>query len=174
MPLLTFKALTFDVVGTLIDFERGMLDYLRLVAPNAPVRDEEFLIAYRAERAVDDSIFYPDDLERVWRKLAPKFGLPDTDKAAIGFRQSVAGRLPIRSSAQRRRGIRGRHDNTRAASAISSARPDAFDWTVTSDDTGTELDPKYFEWFRSREVGIGQAEPASPRPHTTSASRSDG
>src|SRR5678816_1489109 len=90
MPLLTFKALTFDVVGTLIDFERGMLDYLRLVAPNAPLSDDDFLTAYRAERAVDDSIFYPDDLERVWRKLAPKLALPDTDRAAIGFRQSVA------------------------------------------------------------------------------------
>jgi len=29
MPLQDFKVLTFDVVGTLIDFERGMLDYLR-------------------------------------------------------------------------------------------------------------------------------------------------
>ena len=29
MTLLRFKALTFDVVGTLIDFEGGMIDYIR-------------------------------------------------------------------------------------------------------------------------------------------------
>ena len=31
MALRNFKVLTFDVVGTLIDFERGMLTYLRKV-----------------------------------------------------------------------------------------------------------------------------------------------
>ncbi|HSV81326.1 MAG TPA: hypothetical protein VLK85_19190 [Ramlibacter sp.] len=32
-----------DIVGTLIDFEKGMLDYLHLAAPQAKVTDDEFL-----------------------------------------------------------------------------------------------------------------------------------
>ena len=35
MALRNFKVLTFDVVGTLIDFERGMLTYLRTVSSPA-------------------------------------------------------------------------------------------------------------------------------------------
>jgi putative hydrolase of the HAD superfamily len=36
-----FKVLSFDVVGTLIDFERGMLDYLHAVAPAAAAGDSD-------------------------------------------------------------------------------------------------------------------------------------
>ena len=51
MSLQDFKVLTFDVVGTLIDFEGGMLAYLRSAAPEARVTDEDFLAAYRYARA---------------------------------------------------------------------------------------------------------------------------
>lgn len=39
--------LSFDVVGTLIDFEMGMLSYLRQACPSAmdPVDDDTFLAA---------------------------------------------------------------------------------------------------------------------------------
>jgi putative hydrolase of the HAD superfamily len=168
MALRDFKVLTFDVVGTLIDFERGMLDYLRLVAPNAPLSDDDFLTAYRAERAADDSIFYPDDLERVWRKLAPKLGLPATDKAAIGFRQSVAQWPAFPDSVEALRRLKKHFKlvattNTQrwAVGNFERTLEMPFDWSVTSDDTGTEKpDPKYFEWFRAMlaKHGISQAE----------------
>src|SRR4029453_12793460 len=58
-----FKVLTFDVVGTLIDFERGMLDYLRAVAPTQAVSDEDFLPAYRRVRKSPEATWYPDDFE---------------------------------------------------------------------------------------------------------------
>jgi FMN phosphatase YigB (HAD superfamily) len=35
MPFRQFKALTFDVVGTLIDFERGIINHVRAVAGDA-------------------------------------------------------------------------------------------------------------------------------------------
>ena len=53
MSLQQFKVLTFDVVGTLIDFERGMLDYLRAVAPQSSVSDDDFLAVYRKARSAD-------------------------------------------------------------------------------------------------------------------------
>ena len=89
MALQHFKVLTFDVVGTLIDFERGMLDYLRSVAPKQALSDEDFLAAYRRARKSPDAIGYPDDLERCWHAVAPALGLPDMPAIARGLRDSV-------------------------------------------------------------------------------------
>ena len=50
-PLAAFKVMTFDVVGTLIDFEGGMLAYLRKSgAAPSDVSDEAILDAYRTGR----------------------------------------------------------------------------------------------------------------------------
>lgn len=51
MSLQDFKVLTFDVVSTLIDFERGMLDYLHRAVPDAAVSDHDFLALYRKDLA---------------------------------------------------------------------------------------------------------------------------
>ena len=90
MSLSNFKVLTFDVVGTLIDFERGMLDYLRRAVPDATVSDDDFLAAYRNARASANCGAFPDDLERVWNEVAVAVGLPDTPELARGLRDSVA------------------------------------------------------------------------------------
>ena len=103
MSLLRFKALTFDVVGTLIDFERGVLDYLHRVAPAANVGDDEFLAAYREARASPLALYYPDDLAGVWMDLARKFDLPR--EAAAGFRASIT-QWPAYSDAVERGGRR--------------------------------------------------------------------
>lgn len=77
MSLQHFKVLTFDVVGTLIDFEQGMLNYLHAAVPGIQVSDDDFLSAYRKARKSDDVTWYPDDLVRVWHVIAPPLGLPD-------------------------------------------------------------------------------------------------
>ena len=82
--------MTFDVVGTLIDFEGGMLAYLRRAAPDADVSDDAFLGAYREARKHAGSHWYPDDLERCWHVVAAQVGLPDSDALARGLRDSVA------------------------------------------------------------------------------------
>ncbi len=96
------NVLTFDVVGTLIDFEGGMIDYLREVgrAALAAVDDDALLEAYRGARANRPEIRaagdrgaplrYPDDLERVYAEIAPRFGLPEGERYARGFRDSIA------------------------------------------------------------------------------------
>ena len=89
MSLKRFKVMSFDVVGTLIDFERGMLNYLRRSVPGATVEDEAFLEAYRHSRGSAASGWYPDDLVRVWSDVAKAVGLPDTPALAQGFRDSV-------------------------------------------------------------------------------------
>ncbi len=68
-PLNAYKCLTFDVVGTLIDFESGLMDSLSAIAAEHGTRlaREDVLKAYRAERYRPDVQRFPDDLERsIW------------------------------------------------------------------------------------------------------------
>jgi len=73
-----FKVLTFDVVGTLIDFERGIIDYIRASSGKTPAElgDEAILEAYRRSRSAPASGWYPDDLVRVYQDMARELGLP--------------------------------------------------------------------------------------------------
>jgi len=166
MSLLRFKVLTFDVVGTLIDFERGMFDYLQAVAPEANVGNGDFMAAYREARASPLALFYPDDLERVWTDLAQQFGLPR--QAAAGFRASVARwpAYPDAVAALKRlkkyfRLVAATNAQRWAMDSFEPVLEMPFDCTVTCDDTGFEKpDPRYFVWLKdmlSRQ-GIRQAE----------------
>jgi putative hydrolase of the HAD superfamily len=158
MRLQDFKVLTFDVVGTLIDFERGMLDALRAAAPAATVDDEEFLAAYRATRGADKTGWYPDDLVRVWHVLAARFALPDAPGVAEGFRDSVERWPAFPDSVAALARLR-RHYTLVAMTnaqrwaldhfARTLGRP--FDDTVSCDDALCEKpDPQYFAFARGR------------------------
>ena len=86
MSFTSFKVLTFDVVGTLIDFERGIIDYIRRLSGKAPAElgDEAILEAYRRSRSAPGSGWYPDDLVRVYRDMADALGLPRDGVLARG------------------------------------------------------------------------------------------
>ena len=86
----TPAVLTFDVVGTLIDFESGMIGYIRKVGgpAAAALDDDTILAAYRKSRASKNSIRFPDDLVRVCGEIAPQLGLPQDKVIAEGFRNS--------------------------------------------------------------------------------------
>ena len=93
MSLRQFKVLTFDVVGTLIDFEGGMIAYIRKTSGLAPERlaDDCILESYRRVRAGSDRMRYPDTLVPVYRAMADELGLPTTAGLAEGFRDSIEG-----------------------------------------------------------------------------------
>ena len=77
-----FKYMSFDVVGTLIDFEGGLTSCLSEIAAEAGVTidGEEALRLYRSARYAKDADLFPDDLVRVYLAIAPALGLP-VDKA---------------------------------------------------------------------------------------------
>ncbi len=89
-PITSFKVMTFDVVGTLIDFETGMLDYLRKsgAAPDS-ISDQMILDVYRNARGAEKTELYPDDLERCYGDLVRHAGLNDGAVFARGFRDSA-------------------------------------------------------------------------------------
>lgn len=158
MALQDFKVLTFDVVGTLIDFERGMLDYLRQVAPGAALSDEDFLAAYRQERKSPDVIGYPDDLVRVWHAIAPALGLPDTPAVAAGFRDSVRHWPAFPDSVAALQRLRRRFRLVTMTNAqrwalahFSATLQRPFDLELACDDALCEKpDPQYFAYARGR------------------------
>jgi len=157
-----FKVLTFDVVGTLIDFERGMLDFLHSVAPATAVSDEDFLAAYRMARKSADVTWYPDDLVRCWNALAPSLGLPESPAIARGFRDSVRDwpAFPDSVEALERLSRRFRLVTMTNAQAWALAhfsktlnRP--FDLELSCDDALCEKpDPRYFAYARGRIQGL--------------------
>lgn len=85
------KVLTFDVVGTLIDFEKGMLDYLRgACGAAAAAHDDDTILAhYRRTRGNAKPKRFPDDLERVYHEISGPLGLPQDEAIARGFTQSI-------------------------------------------------------------------------------------
>ena len=158
MSLKDFKVLSFDVVGTLIDFEQGFLNYLHQVAPGTQTDDEDFLVAYRNSRASDQSIWYPDDLERVWLDIAPQLGLPCSPALAMGFRDSVQYWPAFSDSVEALKRL-SKHfklvamTNTQrwAYAHFDQTLGSPFDDTVTCDDALCEKpDEKFFAFTRGR------------------------
>ena len=89
-PFAAFKVITFDVVGTLIDFETGMLDYLRKSgAADASISDGMILDVYRVARGAEKTEKFPDDLERCYGELVHHAGLKPGVAFAQGFRDSA-------------------------------------------------------------------------------------
>ncbi len=89
-PFAAFRVMTFDVVGTLIDFEGGMITYLRQSgAAPSDVSDAVLLDAYRASRTAGKTLKYPDDLERAYFDLVRDVRLKDSASLARGFRDSA-------------------------------------------------------------------------------------
>jgi putative hydrolase of the HAD superfamily len=161
MSLQQFKVLTFDVVGTLIDFERGMLDYLRSAVPQSDVSDDAFLAAYRQARKRPGTLAYPDDLEPVWHLIAPQLGLPDTPELARGFRDSVSAWPAFPDSIAALQRLKKRFKlvtmtNAQAWALSHFARTlgHPFDLELSADDALCEKpDPRYFAYARGRFEG---------------------
>ncbi len=150
-----FKYMTFDVVGTLIDFEAGLKDCLSEIAAEAGIAidGEEALGLYRAARYSKDADLFPDDLVRVYLEIAPKLGLPTERKHGQRFRDSAKNWKGFADSAE----ALARLAKGYRLIAMTNARRWAFNFfakelgnpfyaAFTADDTGTEKpDPVFFE-----------------------------
>ncbi|WP_028219672.1 HAD-IA family hydrolase [Paraburkholderia oxyphila] len=161
MSLKDFKVLTFDVVGTLIDFEKGMLNYLHAVASDVRISDEDFLAAYRQARKSEDTTWYPDDLVRCWHAIAPGLRLPDSDTIAEGFRDSVAQWPAFPDSIEALKRLRKHFKLVTMTNAQSWALKHfattlehPFDMELSCDDAMCEKpDARYFAYARGRFEG---------------------
>ena len=154
-PLTEFKYLTFDVVGTLIDFEGAIKAGLAEIAARSgiPVDGEAALVVYRDARYEPGAQRFPDDLGRCYSRVAAAFGLPDTEEFRQLMIDTVGEAKPFPDSAAAMARLKTHYKLI----AMTNARRWAFEkyaeklgqpfWAgFTTDDTGTEKpDPAYFE-----------------------------
>ena len=92
MKLRDFKVLTFDVYGTLIDWESGIWDALQpLLMANGrnDITRSKALAAFADAESAQESetpgLLYPELLERVHRAMAGRFGLETSAEPDAAF-----------------------------------------------------------------------------------------
>ncbi|BCM87195.1 2-haloalkanoic acid dehalogenase [Methylobacterium indicum] len=160
----TFKVLTFDVVGTLIDFEKGILDHLRAVSgrSQAELSDATIFASYLKGRELNyerSSEVFAD----VYRHVARDLGFPNTDADADAFQLSVLRWPAFADSVAALKRLRKHYRlvamtnaDRSAFSFYSHTLGSPFHDGVTYDDTGVaKPNPQFFAFNRGRQSALG-------------------
>ncbi|XRG83855.1 HAD-IA family hydrolase [Salinisphaera sp. SPP-AMP-43] len=159
-----FRVLTFDVVGTLIDFERGVLDSVRRLGGDAAAQlsDDEIFGPYKAGRSANPGRS-SQAMANVYRHLASELGLPADDARAEAFQLDVINWPEFEDSVEAMQRL-GRHfqlvamtnaDRT-AYTAYAQRLGWPFDDSVTFDETDiAKPDPQFFAYNRGRQYARG-------------------
>jgi len=161
MSAATPRFLTFDVVGTLIDFETGILEWYRpwLRRHWEKFDDEAVLAAFaraedRLQRAHPEMPF-TSMLARIHAELATEWGLETDDAEALDFRDSirdwpafadaVAG---LRSLAQRFTLVAATNADAWAFARMNETLGEPFSDAVTCDQIGVNKpDPRVWSFL---------------------------
>ncbi|WP_199430558.1 HAD-IA family hydrolase [Qaidamihabitans albus] len=163
MRLADHRVLTFDVVGTLIDFETGILDCLRPLAGTAD--DETVLDAFgRAEgeqQRRTPELPFTRMLEPVYERMAAELGLPPGRGAEL--RASIPRWPAFPDAADALRRLRGRfrlvaltNADDRATAEMSATLGEPFHDAVTAEAAGvSKPDPRVFAYCLGRQSAYG-------------------
>ena len=165
MALRDFKIFTFDVMGTLIDFEAGVVSYVRSVAERNGVRvDEEAILqsfgnAEAAEHERTPGAPFINMLAPIYRSIAAEFGLPASEADAEGLRLSIPQWPAFPDSVESLKRLRQRFrlvavTNSDNWALLHFARTlgEPFDDAVTAEDVGAcKPDPQVFAYVRGRQ-----------------------
>ena len=164
MALSDFKVLTFDVVGTLIDFETGVLTAVRKVGGEA------------AARLSDDAIFAPyldgraqhygrssEEMKLVYVHLAKELGLPADEASSDAFQHLMFRHPAFPDSVAALKRLRKHY---RLVAMTNADRPtftfysqtlgNPFHDSVTADEAiHPKPDPLFFAFNRGRQSAHG-------------------
>lgn len=160
----SFKVLTFDVVGTLIDFEKGILDQMRVASGRSPeeLSDSRIFASYLRGRELHygrSSEVFAD----VYRHVAQEFGFPNSDADADAFQLSVLRWPAFADSAAALARLRRHYRLVAMTNADRSAFSfyantlgNPFHDSVTYDEAGVaKPDPQFFAFNRGRQSAFG-------------------
>jgi putative hydrolase of the HAD superfamily len=159
-----FNTLTFDLVGTLIDFETGILDWFRPMLGRHGVSktDEEILTAFAAvedkyQRETPEKPF-TEMLPLISRDMASGWGFGFRDEDAEGFRDSIRSWPPFPDTVEaleelgtRYRLVAVTNADAWALEHMSANMGDPFQEMVTCDEVGVNKpSPRVFEYVRDK------------------------
>jgi putative hydrolase of the HAD superfamily len=164
MSLHNFKLLTFDVVGTLINFEKGVLDAFRSLSGKSTgeVSDDTIFTSYKAGR--DKHYLRSSEVMRdVYRHVAQELGFPNQAQHAEAFQAAVLRWPAFSDSVEALRRLRRRYRlvamtnaDRVALSCYAQTLGDPFDDMVCFDDTGvSKPNPEFFAFNRGRQSAFG-------------------
>ncbi|AQH05446.1 2-haloalkanoic acid dehalogenase (plasmid) [Burkholderia sp. KK1] len=164
MKLTDFKVLTFDIVGTLINFEKGVLASVRRLGGEKAkdLTDDEIFKPYIRGRAA-----YPGrsshEMANVYLSLAKELGLPDDAQSAAAFQRDVLDWPAFEDSVAALKRLRKHYRlvamtnaDRVALSAYAHTLGDPFDDAICCDDTGVaKPDPQFFAYSLGRQGAFG-------------------
>ena len=165
MQLRDYRILTFDVVGTLIDFEAGVVNCIRPIAEKAGLSldDEAILLSYGKAEGIEHGrtpgIPFPPMLAPIYRTMADDLGLPlgAAEEGALhasiphwpAFADSVGALKRLRKHF---RLVAMTNSDNWALGHFARTLELPFDDTVTAEDVGTcKPDPQFFAFARGRQ-----------------------
>lgn len=164
MDFSSFKVMTFDIVGTCIDFEAGILDAVRRIGGEKAVAlsDDQIFGPYLKGRELN----YGRSSEvfgAVYLYLAKELGLEQSDAAARDFQHSVLewpafadSRDALLRLRKRFRLVAMTNADRVAYTAYAHRLGLPFHDAVTCDETQTaKPDPRFFDFNRGRQSAHG-------------------
>ena len=167
IDLSTKAALTFDVVGTLIDFESGVAAFIDAVWREArgdapPPPRESVLAAFGDAEGVQQRLTpemsFTDMLAPVYLRMAGELGLPKSEDVAARFRESIPDWPAFPDSVEALKRLKKRYrlvaatnaDNA-ALDAMAKTLKKPFHDSVTAEDVGlNKPDGRFFAFLLGR------------------------
>lgn len=174
IDLESFKALTFDCYGTLIDWEAGIAavvsPWLDGLSPPVPVDlvISAFAIMQAKHQQARPALLYTDVLARAWTDVEHTFGWPADASRGIAFASSVGSWPPFADTVAALRYLEQHYrlailsnvDNASLARTLTRLEV-PFDLTVTAEDVGSyKPGLPHFEraFAKFAEMGISKRE----------------
>jgi putative hydrolase of the HAD superfamily len=164
MSFSDFKVLTFDVVGTLIDFETGILQAVRRIGGPAAAKlsDDEIFTPYLRGRELNYERS-SEVMALVYLHLAKELGLPTDEQAADAFQLAVLRWPAFADSVAALKRLRKHfrlvamtNADRSAFSFYSHTLGNPFHDSVTADEAlCAKPDPQFFAFNRGRQSGFG-------------------
>jgi putative hydrolase of the HAD superfamily len=172
VKLSDFDTLTFDVVGTLIDFETGILDWFRptLARHGASKTDEEILTAFAAvedryQRETPEKPF-TEMLPLIYREMVTGWRIGPREEDAESFRDSIRSWPPFPDTVEaldelgtRYRLVAVTNADAWALGHMSANIGDPFQEKISCDEVGVNKpSPRVFEYVLDKlaPAGVGK------------------
>lgn len=159
-----FKVLTFDVVGTLIDFEKGVLDSVRQLNPDAgkALSDDDIFKPY-----VEGRDLFPgrssQAMADVYRHLAGKLGLDARGEVAAAFQARILQHPAFPDAIEALKRLRTRfrlvamtNADRMTFTSYAHTLDNPFHDSVTADETGVaKPNARFFSFNEGRQSAFG-------------------